>query len=200
MARPADEEGEATYRACMIGHRVYTPVYIVHVMSKSACDAVIRARKEGMTAFGEPIAAGLGTDGCNCWHESWRHASAFVMGPPLRPDPTTKEYLMRHLAVGDLQVVGTDNCTFNADQKAMGKDDFTRIPNGVNGLQDRMSVVWERGVYAGIMTPQVFVASTSTTAAKLFGMYPQKGAIMVGSDADICVWDPKSVRTISAKT
>ena len=200
MSRPEDVEGEATHRALMIGNRVNTPVYIVHVMSKSACDAVSTARREGWICYGEPIAAGLGTDGCNCWHESWRHASAFVMGPPLRPDPTTKTYLMKHLASGDLQVVGTDNCTFNSDQKAMGKDDFTKIPNGVNGIQDRMSIVWEKGVYGGIINAQQFVAATSTNAAKLFGCYPQKGRIQVGSDADICIWDPKSVRTISAKT
>lgn len=200
MSRPEEVEAEATYRALMIGNRVNTPVYIVHVMSKLACDSVVRARHEGIIAFGEPIAAGLATDGCNCWHHDWRHASAFVMGPPLRPDPSTKEYLMKHLATGDLQVVGTDNCTFNADQKAMGKDDFTKIPNGVNGIQDRMSLVWEKGVYAGLLTAQQFVAVTSTNAAKLFGCYPQKGVIAVGSDADIVVWDPESVRTISAKT
>lgn len=200
MSRPEDVEAEATYRALMLGHRVNTPVYIVHVMSKMACDSVARARKAGWIAYGEPIAAGLGADGCSCWHEDWRHASAFVMGPPLRPDPTTKEYLMQHLACGDLQTVGTDNCTFNSDQKAMGKDDFTKIPNGVNGIQDRLSVVWEKGVHAGILSPQQFVAVTSTNVAKLFGCYPRKGRIAVGSDADICVWDPASVRTISAKT
>jgi dihydropyrimidinase len=200
MSRPEDVEAEATYRALMFGNRVNTPVYIVHVMSKAACDSVVRARHQGWIAYGEPIAAGLGTDGCNCWHHDWRHASAFVMGPPLRPDPSTKEYLMRHLATGDLQVVGTDNCTFNADQKAMGKDNFTKIPNGVNGIQDRMSIVWEKGVYEGVITPQQFVAATSTNAAKLFGCYPQKGRIAVGSDADICIWDPNAVRVISAKT
>jgi len=200
LSRPADVEGEATYRALMIGEKVNTPVYIVHVMSKEACDAVTRARKEGWICYGEPIAAGLATDGCHCWHDDWRHASAYVMGPPLRPDPTVKEYLMKALGTGDLQVVGTDNCTFNSDQKAMGKDNFTRIPNGVNGLQDRMSVVWSRGVHAGILTPMQFVAVTSTNAARIFGMYPRKGVIRVGADADICVWDPKATRVISAKT
>lgn len=96
--------------------------------------------------YGEPIAAGLGVDGTHCWHKCWRHASAYVMGPPLRPDPTTKEYLMDLLATGDLSCVGTDNCTFNANQKAMGASDFTKIPNGVNGIEDRMSIVWEKGV------------------------------------------------------
>ena len=200
MSRPEEVEGEATYRALMIGHRVNTPVYIVHVMSKAACDAVAKARSLGWVSYGEPIAAGLGTDGTNCWHDDWRHAAGYVMGPPLRPDPTTKEYLMNHLACGVLQVVGTDNCTFNGNQKAMGKDNFTKIPNGINGLQDRMSIVWEKGVYGGKISQEQFVAVTSTNAARLFGVYPQKGRIHLGSDADIAVWDPKSVRTISAKT
>jgi dihydropyrimidinase len=200
MARPPEVEAEATYRAIMLADRVNTPVYIVHVMSKEACDAVVRARKEGKICYGEPIAAGLGVDGCSCWHHDWRHAAAFVMGPPLRPDPTVKEYLMKHLATGDLQVVGTDNCTFNANQKAMGKDDFTKIPNGVNGIQDRMSIVWSKGVHQGILSPCQFVAVTSTNAARVFGMYPRKGVIREGSDADIVVWDPKATRVISAKT
>jgi dihydropyrimidinase len=200
MARPEDVEGEATGRAIMIADRVNTPVYIVHVMSRSACEAVSRGRKEGKICFGEPIAAGLGTDGCQCWHHSWRHAAAFIMGPPLRPDPTVKTHLMKALASGDLQVVGTDNCTFNADQKAMGKDDFTKIPNGVNGIEDRMSMVWEKGVHDGILNACQFVAVTSTNAAKIFGVYPRKGVIQPGSDADVVVWDPNGSRVISAKT
>lgn len=200
MSRPEDVEAEATYRACVLADKAQSPVYIVHVMSKLACDAVKRARAEGKVVFGEPIAAGLGTDGCSCWHSDWRTAAAFVMGPPLRPDPTTKWYLMNHLATGDLQTVGTDNCTFNADQKALGKDDFTKIPNGVNGLQDRLAVVWTNGVVPGTLTPSQFVAVTSTTVARLFGLYPRKGVIRVGSDADVVVWDPTATRVISAKT
>lgn len=200
LSRPEDVEAEATYRACMLADSKNAPVYIVHVMSKLACDAVKRARAEGKLAFGEPIAAGLGTDGCNCWHDNWRTAAAFVMGPPLRPDPTTKWYLMKHLATGDLQTVGTDNCTFNGDQKALGKDDFTKIPNGVNGIQDRLAVVWTNGVMEGTLTPSQFVAVTSTNVAKLFGLYPRKGVIRVGADADIVVWNPTTPRVVSAKT
>ena len=107
---------------------------------------------------------------------------------------------MTMLKTGDLQAVGTDNCTFNANQKALGKDDFTKIPNGVNGIEDRMGIVWNNGVVKGVLTPCEFVRSVSTNAAKIFGLYPKKGRIEVGADADIVVWDGDSKRTISAKT
>jgi len=200
MSRPEEVEAEATLRACVIGNQTKCPLYVVHVMSKSAAKIIMEKRKCGSVIFGEPIAAGLGTDGSNYYHTCWRHAAAHVMAPPLREDVDTPQYLMQLLADGDLQCTGTDNCTFTSKQKAMGIGDFSKIPNGVNGLEDRMSIVWTRGVEAGVMTPERFVGATSTVAAKIFNIYPQKGVIAPGSDADVVVWDPKKTRVISAET
>ncbi|KPP60570.1 hypothetical protein Z043_121417, partial [Scleropages formosus] len=180
LCRPEDVEAEATQRAVTIAHAANCPLYVVHVMSKSAAKVVSNARREGELLDG------------------W--TTGFVMGPPLRPDPSTPGYLMDLLANGDLSVTGTDNCTFSICQKALGKDDFTKIPNGVNGVEDRMSVVWEKGVHSGKMDENRFVAVTSSNAAKIFNLYPRKGRIGKGSDADVVVWDPKSSRKISAKT
>lgn len=109
MSRPEEVEAEATHRACVIAHRVNTPLYIVHVMSKGAARAIGNARRLGWRVYGEPTAAGLGTDGNAMWSKDWAFAAAHVMGPPLRPDPSTKDHLMAMLASGELQATGTDN-------------------------------------------------------------------------------------------
>jgi dihydropyrimidinase len=200
LSRPEEVESEATGRAITIASRANAPIYIVHVMSRGAAHAILEGRNRGVRVYGEPIAAGLGVDGTHMWHKCWRHAAAYVMGPPLRPDPTVKEYLMKLLSTGELSCVGTDNCTFNSNQKAMGKDNFANIPNGVNGIEDRMSVVWEKGVIGGHLTPSEFVRATSTSAAQIFNIYPRKGRIDVGSDADIVVWNGDATRVISKDT
>lgn len=202
QSRPEQLEAEATNRACTIAKMANCPLYVVHVMTKGAATAIAAQRQSngGLPIFGEPIAAGLALDGSHYFNEDFSHAAAFVLSPPLSKDPSTPNALMDLLACGQLDLVATDNCTFTCQQKRMGLGDFTKIPNGVNGVEDRMSLVWEKGVCSGKLNPMRFVAVTSTMAAKIFNIYPQKGRIQEGSDADIVIWNPNSHRKISAET
>jgi len=132
-------------------------------------------------------------------NDDWDYSARRVMSPPFR-NKRHQDYLWAGLAAGSLQVVATDHCAFTTEQKRMGIGDFTKIPNGTGGLEDRMSVLWSRGVNTGRLTMNEFVAATSTNIAKILNMYPRKGSVLEGADADLVVWDPKRTKTVSAST
>jgi dihydropyrimidinase len=199
LSRPPEVEGEAANRAIRIAEVLGVPVYIVHTSCIDAMEAVARARGEGQRVFAEVLAQHLVIDDSVYRNPDWDKAAAHVMSPPFR----SKEHqtaLWKGLQGGVLQTTATDHCCFCAPQKRAGLDDFRKIPNGTGGIEDRMSVLWHHGVGMGRLTPTEFVAVTSTNTAKIFNIFPRKGTIAPGSDADIVVWDPKKTRTISAKT
>ena len=196
-SRPPEVEGEATNRAIMIADLAGVPVYIVHTSCEEAHEAIRRARMLGKRVYGEPLIQHLTLDESEYKHPDWDHAARRVMSPPFR-DKRHQDSLWAGLAAGSLQVVATDHCAFTTAQKRFGLGDFTKIPNGTGGLEDRLPMLWTHGVATGRITMNEFVAVTSTNIAKIMNMYPKKGAILVGADADIVVLDPAKGKTITA--
>lgn len=199
LSRPPEVEGEAANRAIRIAQVLNVPIYVVHNSCIEAVEAITRARGEGQRVFGEVLAGHLLVDDSVYRNPDFDTAAAYVMSPPFRA-PEHQKALWKALQAGHLQTTATDHCCFCAPQKAMGRGDFTKIPNGTGGVEDRMHVLWHHGVGKGRLTPNEFVAVTSTNAAKIFNIYPRKGLIAAGADADLVVWDTKKSRRISAKT
>lgn len=211
MSRPAYIEGEATNRVIQLarvasdgrnGHMSTAseaqPVYIVHLTCKESMDAVYRARAEGQRVMVETCPQYLLLDD-SVYEKPDFEGAAYVMSPPIRPKGH-QEYLWNAISTGAIQHVATDHCPFTMQQKAAGKNDFRKIPNGAAGIENRMSLLYSYGVAKKRITLQQYVDVTSTQAAKIFGLYPKKGAIAVGSDADLVLYDPKGTSKISAKT
>jgi dihydropyrimidinase len=196
LARYSVLEGEATNRVIRLAQAAKVPVYIVHLSAREALNAVRMARDEGLPAFAEtcPQYLFLSLDDLGNGFEG----AKFVCSPPLRTKDHQPE-LWKGLQKDDLQVVSTDHCPFDFHgQKELGRGDFRKVPNGLPGVEDRMDLLHDGGVVGGKLTRERWVEIASTAPAKLFGMYPQKGAIAVGSDADIVIYDPNRKHTISA--
>ena len=196
-SRPSQVEGEATNRAIMIADMAGAPLYVVHTSCEEAHEAIRRARMQGKRVWGEPLIQHLTLDESEYFNEDWDHAARRVMSPPFR-NKKHQDSLWAGLQSGSLSVVATDHCAFTSEQKRFGVGDFTKIPNGTGGLEDRLPMLWTQGVATGRLTMNEFVAVTSTNIAKIMNVYPKKGAILVGSDADIVVWDPDKEKTITA--
>ena len=199
QSRPPQVEGEAANRAIRFAQMIDVPLYLVHNSCSQSLNEIARARREGQRVYGEVLTGHLLVDDSVYRNPDFEFAAAHVMSPPFRPKGN-KEALWRGLQSGDLQTTATDHCCFCADQKAMGKDDFRKIPNGTAGIEDRMNVLWTHGVNTGRLTMSEFVAVTSANTAKIFNIYPRKGMIAEGSDADLAIFDPSATHTISAKT
>ncbi|HEX7191672.1 MAG TPA: dihydropyrimidinase [Thermoanaerobaculia bacterium] len=199
LTRPTKAEAEGVHRAIALAEIAGTAVYIVHLSCDDALQEVVRARDMGVPAFAETCPQYLFLD-YSVYEQPGFEGAKYVMTPPIR-DKANQDKLWRGLQFNDLQVVSTDHCPFCfKEQKELGKDDFSKIPNGGPGVENRMSLVYNGGVARGRISVNRFVEIVSTNPAKIFGLFPKKGTIAVGSDADIVIFDPNEEFTISAKT
>jgi len=199
LTRPASMEGEATSRAIALSRLAEVAVYIVHLSSKEALDAVREARDDGAPTFAETCPQYLYLSLDDLGRPGFEGAK-YVCSPPLRP-PSHHDELWKGLLQDDLQLVATDHCPFHfKGQKEMGRGDFSKIPNGLPGVEDRFSLIFHGGVNSGRITLNRFVELVATAPAKMFGLFPRKGTIAPGSDADLVIFNPRVERTLSAKT
>jgi dihydropyrimidinase len=199
LTRPARAEAEATHRAICLAEMAEVPIYIVHLSAAEALEKVTEARDRGLPVYAETCPQYLFLSYDN-YEEPGFDGAKYVMSPPLRPKAGQKA-LWRGLAFNDLQAISTDHCPFcMKEQKELGRGDFSKIPNGAPGIETRMSLVYDGGVRAGYISLNRFVELTSTSPAKIFGLYPRKGTIAPGADADLVVFDPERQVTLSAKT
>jgi dihydropyrimidinase len=204
MTRPALMEGEATHRGIRLAELAQAPIYFVHVSSNQALKHIVAARDEGIPVFAETCPHYLLFDESVYASDDFEIAK-YVMTPPLRT-PDDQQHLWRALRYDDLQVIATDHCPFCMKeghlgyqlQKMRGKDDFSLIPNGAPGIETRLVSLFDIGVMQGRLSLNRFVQLTSTTPAKLFGLFPKKGTVAVGSDADLVIFDPGATQTIRA--
>ena len=199
LTRPTRAEAEGVHRAIAIAEMANSPVYIVHLSCYDALKEVQAARDLGLPAFAETCPQYLFLD-YSLYEQQDFEGAKYVMTPPLR-DKSNQEQLWKGLRGNDLQVISTDHCPFCfKEQKELGRGDFSKIPNGGPGVENRMSLIYDGGVAQKRISLNRFVELTSTAAAKIFGMFPRKGTIAVGSDADIVIFDPNREQTISAAT
>ena len=199
LTRPARAEAEATHRAIALAEIAEVPIYIVHLSAAEALEMVTEARDRGLPAYAETCPQYLFLSYDN-YEEPGFEGAKYVMSPPLRPKET-QDRLWRGLAFNDLQAISTDHCPFcMKEQKVLGQGDFSKIPNGAPGIETRMSLVYDGGVRSGRISLNRFVELTATSPAKIFGLFPRKGTIAPGSDADIVIFDPNRTMRLSAKT
>ncbi|HEY7114696.1 MAG TPA: dihydropyrimidinase [Thermoanaerobaculia bacterium] len=199
LTRPPRAEAEATHRAIALAEMAGVPLYVVHLSAAEALEQVTLARDRGLPAYAETCPQYLFLSYAN-YEEPGFEGAKYVMSPPLRA-MGNEEKLWRGLAGNDLQAVSTDHCPFcMKEQKELGRGDFSKIPNGAPGIETRMSLLFDGGVKAGRITLNRFVELTSTSPAKIFGLFPRKGTIAPGSDADLVIFDPEKKHTLSAKT
>lgn len=210
LSRPHWVETEATVRSIALARTTGAPLYVVHVMAAEAAAAVAAARARGQRVVGEAVLAGIALDGSAAADPDYTRAAAAVMSPPIRAYDVDGAALRGGLAGGSLSVLATDHCAFNSTQKAAGVGDFRLIPNGVTGVGERLVVAWHELVAkprapggaggGGGATQEEWVRATSTAAAHAFGLYPRKGLVAPGADADVVLFDPEGSTRVSAAT